>query len=91
MFDKEDLNSLDRKYFKVIAAGEYFVTVMSRNTGHYWYIHDPDCEDRQVLALFHRHHGGAESYHFQRHEPTLRSVVRYIRKHDRFQLNGRKW
>ena len=91
MFNTEELNTLDRKYFNVIAAGEYDVTVMSRNTGHYWYIHDPDCEDRRVLALFHRHYGGAVPYHFQRHEPTLRSAVRYIRKHDIFQMNGRKW
>ena len=37
MFSKEELKSLDRKYFAVIVADEYDVTVMSRNTGHYWY------------------------------------------------------
>ena len=38
MFSKEELRSLDTKYFVVIVADEYDVTVMSRNTGHYWYI-----------------------------------------------------
>ena len=90
MFDANDLKWLDPKYFIIINTSDYDVTVMSRNTGHYWYIHDPDCADRQVLALFHRHHGGSEPYHFQRHEPTVRQAVRYIRKHDRFQMNGRK-
>ena len=33
MFSKEELKSLDRKYFAVIVADEYDVTVMSRNTG----------------------------------------------------------
>ena len=33
MFSKEELKSLDRKYFAVIAVDEYDVTVMSRNTG----------------------------------------------------------
>ena len=91
MFDANDLKWLDPRYFIIINTSDYDVTVMSRNTGHYWYIHDPDCPDRQVLAMFHRHHGGSEPYHFQRHEPTVRQAVRYIRKHDRFQMNGRKW
>ena len=34
MFSKEELRSLDTKYFAVIVADEYDVTVMSRNTGH---------------------------------------------------------
>ena len=42
MFNAKELNSLDRKYFNVIAVNEYDVTVMSRNTGHYWYMHDPE-------------------------------------------------
>jgi hypothetical protein len=91
MFDANDMKWLDPKYFVIISSSDYDVTVMTRNTGHYWYIHDPDCQERQMLALFHRHHGGSEPYHFQRHEPTVRQAVRYIRKHDRFQMNGRKW
>ena len=81
MFSTEELNSLDRKYFNVIAVNDYDVTIMSRNTGHYWYLHNSE---------FHRHNGNMP-YHFQRHEKNLRTAVRYIRKHDRFQMNGRKW
>ena len=36
MFSPEDLQSLDRNYFSVIVADEYDVTIMSRNTGHFW-------------------------------------------------------
>lgn len=39
MFDAKDLECLDPKYFSIIMANEYDVTVMSRNTGHYWYVH----------------------------------------------------
>ena len=42
MFNTVELNSLDRKYFNVIAVNEYDVTVMSRNTEHYWYMHNPE-------------------------------------------------
>lgn len=34
MFSSEDLKVLDSKYFSIIAADDYDVTIMSRNTGH---------------------------------------------------------
>jgi hypothetical protein len=90
MFSAEELQSLDRKYFNVIAVNDYDVTVMSRNTGHYWYMHNPEYPESGTIILFHRHTGD-QPYHYQKREKSLRSAVRYIRKHDRFQLNGRKW
>lgn len=58
MFSKQELKSLDRKYFTVIAADEYDVTVMSRNTGHYWYIHNPEYPGKGAVLSFIsiRHH-----------------------------------
>ena len=90
MFSAEELNSLDRRYFNVIAANDYDVTVMSRNTGHYWYMHNPEYPEAGTIILFHRHSGDLP-YHYQRREKSLKTAVRYIRKHDRFQMNGRKW
>lgn len=90
MFNTEELNSIDRKYFNVIAVNEYDVTVMSRNTGHYWYMHNPEYPEQGTIILFHRH-SGKLPYHYQKREKSLQSAVRYIRKHDRFQMNGRKW
>ncbi len=56
MFSAEELNSLDRKYFNVIAANEYDVTIMSRNTGHYWYLHNPEYPKQGTVIIFHSHH-----------------------------------
>ena len=53
MFSTEELQSLDRKYFNVIVANDYDVTVMSRNTGHYWYLHNPEYPERGMIILFH--------------------------------------
>ena len=53
MFSKEELKSLDTKYFAVITADEYDVTVMSRNTGHYWYIHNPEYPGKGSCIIFH--------------------------------------
>lgn len=91
MFNDEDLKWLDKKYFNIITVNDYDITVRSRNTGHYWYMHNPEYPERGTVVLFHSYHGGSEPYHFQRRESTLRTAVRYIRKHDRFQMNGRKW
>lgn len=87
MFTTEDLKWLDKKYFNIIAVDECDLTIMSKNTGHYWYLHNPETG---VLVLFHRHSGN-DPYHYQRRENTVHTAVRYIRKHDQFQLNGRKW
>jgi hypothetical protein len=42
MFDATDLSALDPKYFSIIFTDAFDVTVMSRNTGHYWFIHNPE-------------------------------------------------
>ena len=42
MFRAEEIEKLDRYYFNIILAEEYDVTIQSRNTGHIWYIHNPE-------------------------------------------------
>lgn len=94
MFSAEELNSLDRNYFNVIAVNEYDVTIMSRNTGHYWYLHNPEYPDAGTVIIFHSHHAdkkGQVRYHLHGRANTLRQAVRSIRGHDRWQMNGWKW
>ena len=71
MFSTEELNSLDRKYFNVIAINDYDVTIMSRNTGHYWYPHNPEYPERGTIILFHRH-GGDLPYIAYRKDKIIR-------------------
>ena len=89
MFSKEELKSLDTKYFAVIAADEYDVTVMSRNTGHYWYIHNPEYPGKGSCVIFHKHRA-SHPYHQHGRADTLRQAVRSIQGHDEWQLNGKK-
>ena len=42
MFSNEDMKCLDPAYFSIITTDAYDVTIMSRNTGHYWYLHNPE-------------------------------------------------
>ena len=85
MFSKEELKSLDTKYFAVIVADEYDVTVMSRNTGHYWYIHNPEYPGKGSCVIFHKHRA-SHPYHQHGRADTLRQAVRRIKGHDKYQL-----
>ena len=85
LFSKEELKSLDTKYFAVIVADEYDVTVMSRNTGHYWYIHNPEYPEKGSCVIFHKHKA-SHPYHQHGRADTLRQAVRRIKGHDKYQL-----
>ena len=89
MFSTEELLSLDRLYFDVICADAYDVILMSKNTGHVWYIHNPEYPEPGDCIIFHKHHV-SDQYHTHSRSCSLGSALRQIRVHDAFQLNGRK-
>ena len=49
MFNSEDLKCLDPQYFIIIATDAFDVTIMSRNTGHYWYLHNPEYPEQGTV------------------------------------------
>lgn len=55
MFNTEDLKCLNPKYFNIIAVDDYDVTIMRRNTGHYWYLHNPEYPGEGSEVIFHKH------------------------------------
>ncbi len=74
MFSQEELKSVDSRYFNIITVDDYDVTIQSRNTGHYWYLHSTDVPGDTVCIIFHKHkyshpyhqHGRGNSLrHFQ--------------------------
>ena len=89
MFTEEELSAIDTKYFSVIVANEYDVTLMSKNTGHVWYMHSADLPDRDLVILFHKHHA-SDPYHNHARCGSLKKAIRDIKSHDIFQLTGRK-
>lgn len=89
MFATEELQSIDRKYFTVIVADAYDVTLISNNTRHVWYIRNVELENRDLCLIYHKHHIN-HSYHSHSWCKTFRRAIRDIKSHDRFQLNGRK-
>ena len=89
MFSVEDLKVLDPKYFSIITVSGYDVTIMSRNTGHIWYIHNPEYPGEGTCIIVHKHKA---SYPYHRHgrTNTLRQAVKSSQKHDVWQLNDRR-
>ena len=89
MFSEQELASLDRSYFSVICADAYDVTVISKNTGHTWYIQNAEYPEKGSCIIFHKHKT-SHPYHQHGRARSLRRAVRDIKQHDEFQLNGRK-
>ena len=89
MFSAEDLKVLDPKYFSNITVSDYDVTIMSRNTGHIWYIHNPEYLGEGTCIIFHKHRT-SHPYHQHGRTNTLRQAVKSIKAHDRWQLKKRK-
>ena len=89
MYTQREIDSLDRKYFSVILADQYDITLLSKNTHHIWQLHSVELPDGQMIVTFHKHRPW-DQYHTHSRSRTLGKAIRDIKDHDRFQLNGRK-
>lgn len=89
MFNTEDLKCLDTKYFNIIAVDDYDVTIMSKNTVHYWYLHNPEYPGECTVIIFHKHNF-SHPYHQHGRANTLRQAIRGIKSHDKWPMSGRR-
>jgi len=92
MFDAKELASLDDRYFVIIYRDPYDVTIQSKNTGHYWSLHNPEYPVSGQVIIFHSHHtdkSGRVPFHLHGRANSLRQAVRSIQRHDRWQMQGR--
>ncbi len=89
MFQAESIRKLDPGYFNIILASDQDVTIQSKNTGHYWYLHCVGYPSEESLVIFHKHRF-QYPYHQHGRANTLRQAVKSIQGHDVFQMNGRK-
>lgn len=88
MFDSEQLKQVDPAYFNIIVADDMDVTIQSRNTGHYWYLHCTGYPNEGSCVIFHKHRF-SHPYHQHGRGRGLRQAIRSIQNHDRWQMNGR--
>lgn len=85
MFNQEHLSQIDKKYFNVIMLDGKDVTIQSRNTGHYWYLHCTEYPQDESLVLFHKHRF-QHPYHQHGRANTLKQAVKSIQEHDKWQM-----
>ncbi len=88
MFDTESLAKLDADYFNVIVADGRDVTIQSKNTGHYWYLHCTEYPTEEACVIFHKHNYSCP-YHQHGRARSLRQALKSIKRHDAWQLKGR--
>lgn len=88
MFTNEELNKIDRRYFNVIQATCYSVTLQSKNTKHYWHILHEEYSSFKTCQIEHKHNY-SDSYHKHRNQPTLAEAIKEIQSHDCYQINVR--
>lgn len=55
MFSEKHLQEIDPSYFNVLVQDAYDVTIQSRNTGHYWYLHCCEFPTEENCIIFHKH------------------------------------
>lgn len=77
MFTDEELQNLDPKYSNIILCDGLDVTIQSRNTGHWWYLHCTGATGENALIVFHRHKG-THPYHQHGRAQSLRQAVKGI-------------
>ena len=65
------------------------MTLQSKNTGHIWYIHNPEYPGEGECIIFHKHRD-SQPYHQHGRARNQGQAVRSIMGHDVFQMNGRK-
>jgi hypothetical protein len=89
MFDEKSLAKIDPVYFNIILADDRDVTIQSRNTGHYWYLHCAGYPTEEALVIFHKHRF-KDGYHQHGHARSLRQAIKSIQGHDDYQIRVRK-
>lgn len=89
MFQVSEFQKLGASYFNIILTGDYDVTIQSKNTGHYWYLHNTEYPAEESSIIFHKHKA-SHPYHRHGKSENLRQAIRSIKGHDVFQMNGRK-
>lgn len=55
MFRETELEMIDSSYFNVICKDEKDVTIQSRNSKHWWYLHSAEACENGACVIYHKH------------------------------------
>ena len=88
MFTTEELQEIDAKYFRMIVLDPYDLTIQSKYTGHYWYLHSTGYPSDGSCIIFHKHRY-QHPYHQHGRARTLRQAIKSIKDHDVYLITVR--
>lgn len=89
MFTQKELDVVDIDYFHVIQISAYAVTLQSKNTHHCWHIVSQSYGKFVSCQIYHTHHK-YQPYHLHKSVSCIQAAIEAIKRHDTYQLNGRK-
>lgn len=78
MFSTEELGCLDPNYFVIIVKNPYDVTIKSKNTGHYWYLHNPEYPEQGTVIIFHKYKASHRTTSTVGRTPCGRRLEAYV-------------
>lgn len=90
MLTKKDLLLISPKYFRILKQTNYYIEVLSKNTGHCWTINKHGSPDKYPVWIYHKHKQSDQCYHLHRRTGSVELAVKEIVQHDTYFLNGRK-
>lgn len=90
MFTQKERTLLNDSYFRLIRQSDDFYEIQSRCTRHCWIIQKPYSYGQYPVRIYHKHNKGTLYYHEHGYACTIRSAIRQIKCHDRYQLDGRQ-
>lgn len=88
MYTVDEIKAIDRNYFNIITKGDTDVTIQSKNTGHWWYLHNSGYPLDGSTVIYHKH-SFQYPYHDHGRADSLQSALDDIIDHDQWHLNGR--
>lgn len=88
MFTREELDTINTKYFQILQLGGYAVTLKSRYTGHCWHIVSQDYVGQTGCQIFHTHKQGIP-YHEHGRANSLKTAIKKIKNHDAASLRSK--
>ena len=89
VLSRKDIECLAPEYYEINYMDDRDVSIMSRNTRHMWHIHNPKYPLMGSCIIFHKHKV-SHPYHQHGRSNMLRQAVRSIKRHDKWQMGGRK-
>lgn len=89
-FSRKELSLISEEYFEILNIAGCYIEIRSKNTSHCWSICKPGRFGVYPIEIYHKHRLENPVYHLHRRKGTVWGAVEEIKKHDQYQLSGRK-